>query len=167
MTPYIESIYDGVDKLLQRMRDEIHDCPDTKFVLLGYSQGALSVHVALRTIASDQLLNRVLAVGLIADPGRAGYASETIWSSPDHSISNGVYLSAGVQSNLSLLDGTLAGTLPGQVTGKTLSVCHTFDPVCATLPPFSLLAVGQHLNYGDMTQEMGKWLAEKVESQLK
>ena len=45
---YIASIFDGTDKLITRMYKEVSDCNNTKFVLTGYSQGALAIHVALR-----------------------------------------------------------------------------------------------------------------------
>ncbi|WP_353848643.1 cutinase family protein [Cellulomonas sp.] len=44
---YNGSIYDGVDKLIARMERESIDCPTEKFVVVGYSQGALAAHLAL------------------------------------------------------------------------------------------------------------------------
>ena len=80
---YTASIFDGVDKLIARMYAEVspNQCPASKFVLVGYSQGSLAIHVALRQLADSDttMLARIAGVGLVADPGRIAYGSELMW----------------------------------------------------------------------------------------
>ena len=111
MTSYTNSIYDGVDKLIQRMYAE---CNQTQFVLTGYSQGALSIHLALRQLAiSDpSMLNRVAGVGLVADPGRTINGGETVWGGANQPASWLVGGSAGVQASFLVGDSSLSGPLP-------------------------------------------------------
>jgi hypothetical protein len=158
-TPYVDSIYDGVDKLLQRMRDE---CDDTKFVLTGYSQGALSIHLALRQLAVNDpaMLDRVAGVGLVADPGRVVNGAETLWGGAGTGASWMVRGAAGVQASLLLADASLSGPLPNAVTDRTVSICHDLDMVCAIYPFANPVP---HSNYSSAeTNAMGAWLAEKM-----
>jgi len=153
---YTESIFDGVDKLIARMNVEDVDCPSSKFVILGYSQGALAVHIALRTLETTDpaMLAKVTHVGLISDPGRVVGGSESMWSSASGS-SNPltvtvpgliVEASAGVWSGLSLFTGGANGALPGSVTSNTYTLCHRGDLVCS----FALgSTISKHTNYTD------------------
>ncbi len=163
MTSYTNSIYDGVDKLIQRMYAE---CNQTQFVLTGYSQGALSIHLALRQLAiSDpSMLNRVAGVGLVADPGRTINGGETVWGGANQPASWLVGGSAGVQASFLVGDSSLSGPLPNAVTPRTISLCHDWDMVCGIYP---LARVGPHTTYNSTeTNAAGRWIAERVAPRL-
>ena len=159
---FMDSIFDGVDKLNARMLRESIDCPTTKFVLVGYSQGALVIHYTLRQLlqTSPDLLDQVVGVGLIADPGRVSFGQETLWDGAGHPASLSVSALSGIWSSALAFDSGLAGGLPATVQGRTISICHNFDLVCAQQPFASALP---HLVYSssEMTA-MGEWLAERA-----
>ena len=167
---YTDSIYDGVDKLISRLYDELSDCPNTKFVIFGYSQGALSAHLALRQLAQSDpnTLGRVVGVALVSDPGRVVNGAEEWWRSAEL---NGdvltVYvpgviesISPGVWSAGTLFDGNLNGPLPSAIIDSTIALCHNRDLVCAS---FLGATISQHTNYTDSElQALGYILAGKV-----
>ncbi|GGL21577.1 hypothetical protein GCM10009774_09900 [Cellulomonas gelida] len=152
---YNGSIYDGVDKLIARMERESIDCPTEKFVVVGYSQGALAAHLALRILArtDPQLLERVEGVAFVADPGRQFNPAEDWWRSASYESPRTIHLyapgvveslSAGVWSAANLFNGDVAGPLPDAVATSTVSLCHNRDLVCSA---FVGASVGQHTNY--------------------
>jgi hypothetical protein len=154
-TEYLDSIFDGVDKLIARMYRESTDCPNEKFLIVAYSQGALSAHIALRTLAAGDhdVLNRIAGVAFVADPGRQFNPSEDWWRSADYdgASSISVYtpgvvesLSSGLWSDAKLVTGAASGPLPAAIASKTVSLCHNGDPVCAFL---SGATIGPHLSY--------------------
>ncbi|MCT7293694.1 cutinase family protein (plasmid) [Rhodococcus pyridinivorans] len=78
---YADSKADAVSKAKQVLADVANSCPRTKFTMIGYSQGA----DAAGDIASDigngrgpVDASRVLAVGLLADPGAGTKGSATV-----------------------------------------------------------------------------------------
>ena len=58
------SVRDGVNNLRAYYDDVMAKCPNTRWVLAGYSQGAMVVAEALKAFAAD----RVIYVGLLGDP---------------------------------------------------------------------------------------------------
>ena len=167
---YTNSIFDGVDKLIARMNDEVKDCgTGTRFVMIGYSQGALSIHTALRALAGSDptLLDEVAGVALVADPGRVSGGGETLWEGAATTGTPAdwwVKSSSGSWTSAMVADSSLQGPLPSAITPKTISICHKFDMVCS----ITLLAnAGPHLNYQPSeTNLMGARLAELVAPQL-
>ena len=137
---YFDSIYEGVDSLTSLMQSEHVRCPSERFVLSGYSQGALVIHLALRQLAnSDSSLlgsNVTSSVVLIADPAKTSYGSETIWEGDYQDAGSGVSNAEGIWTKTFSGDSSLSGPLPSQVAGRTLSDCHNHDIVCA--PPSAL-----------------------------
>ncbi len=79
--PYMDSVYQGTDMLIARMAKEAIDCPASVFVVVGYSQGALSAHIAFRQMATSNpsLLAKVAGVAFVADPGRVVGGAESWW----------------------------------------------------------------------------------------
>ncbi|WP_170116295.1 cutinase family protein [Rathayibacter caricis] len=144
------SIYDGVDKLKSRLEREYADCGDkTRYVILGYSQGALSTHKALQELGDDDspVLKQIAAVGLISDPARNLDQQESFWSAmpvvEDQLVATppSLVLDASVGS-WSLLIGT--PVLPASITSVTTSICHEFDTVCAVRPGANM---AEHFTY--------------------
>ncbi|WP_054812579.1 cutinase family protein [Nocardia arizonensis] len=116
--PYAESKATGVGAATRALREIGSRCPATRFVLAGYSQGADALGDVAATIGctgSPVPADRVLAVGLIADP-RQGTAGATFIGPP--------VLGAG-----------LAGPRAGgfcDLAPVTAQICAVRDKYCAT-----------------------------------
>lgn len=67
---FMASAATGADMLRIDMVNLQIKCPDTKIVLIGYSQGAMAVHKALLAIGHTDLTNQIAAVLLVSDPLR-------------------------------------------------------------------------------------------------
>nr|WP_269812885.1 cutinase family protein [Ornithinimicrobium sediminis] len=165
---YMDSIFDGVDKLISRAYEEASDCPDSEFVLLGYSQGALAAHVAMRVLAESDLalLERFVAVGFVSDPGRVVGGGEDLWRTA--SLVNGQLqvsvpgllesISPGVWSLPTLWQETTpSGPLPDIIASRTTALCHNGDLICAS---FLGAGASEHTNYtNDELEALGYMVA--------
>jgi len=167
---YNDSIFDGADKLIARMNREEIDCPSTKFVVLGYSQGALAAHIALRVLdkTDQQMLAKVVGVGLVSDPGRVMGANESWWRTA--SYENGTLsqtvptlaqnASAGVWASAFLMTASANGPLPDGVAARTKALCHAKDVVCGT---YLTAGIKEHTNYtANELVALGRMLAADI-----
>ena len=149
---YLGSIFDGSAKLQERMTQEFRDCPDSKVIIVGYSQGALAAHLNLYDGVNDD--DRIVGVVMIADPSRVSNAQEEWWASasfsgtqierlvaPDsaHKASEGSWT---VLKTIIGASGT--SSLAPAVADKTIGICHPRDPVCSARPNVSM---SEHENY--------------------
>src|SRR5450759_2441496 len=79
---YMDSVFDGVDELEYRLQTEENRCSSSgeRIVLVGYSQGALVIHLALGWLAEagSPLVSptKVAAVVLVGDPAKQGDSAE-------------------------------------------------------------------------------------------
>lgn len=64
---FFTSVHEGQAKLENVLNDSIARCPNEKWILAGYSQGALIVNRVVRNFTLDE---RIVGIGLIADPAR-------------------------------------------------------------------------------------------------
>ena len=118
---YLNSIEDGELKLLSVLNYSEQHCPNEKWILAGYSQGALSVDQVSRYYTSS---DHLAAVDLIADPERERTgAGQNLGSAGPH---QGIYSIAF----------DLASPLPSEISSKTLSLCNRDDVVCDTSAPY-------------------------------
>ena len=183
---YKDSIADGVDKLLQRMSEEVNYCPDSKFVIIGYDQGAFAAHAALGQLAQanvDGLIGKIAAVALVSDPARPGsllsasYSPYTTWSwsdngnddnGADERILNswGKWRSNHAGDEKSIWRGSTttlaAADTDAAIAGKTLELCQLGDATCTFGMPVS---ESLHTSYSALTAPAGRWLACKAEGQ--
>jgi hypothetical protein len=161
---YFESIYEGVESLVSELYAQASKCPSQRAILIGYSQGALVVHLALRELQqSDPSMltsSRLAAVMLIADPAKVSHESEPVWEEenypapPGSGIDNadGVWTKAGLPEQ---------GPLPSAVTSRAIAFCANHDIVCA--PGFGASA-SVHTGYYTATpmNVMGEWMAGRI-----
>lgn len=166
---FFASARQGIDKLERLLDKRATECPDQGFVLVGFSQGALVVNRALVRLGEQKsnVLKRVVAVGLIADPQRIGtsaYARGTA-----SSAFNGLTVAFRTYP---------ADNLPNVETryGRTLrqsteSYCLAGDVVCAWNRPrdvtgavLSAAGWAVHLQYrrNGTANRVGKDLARLV-----
>lgn len=156
---FTASIWEGVDRITQYLADEHDRCGTTqKYVLAGYSQGALAIHLYLTQRAPAHIRNLIAAVGLVADPARNGNGAEHVFTDgfvpplPESSL----VAASGTYARAQLPGG---GPLPSDVADRTASVCHLRDVVCA---PGWGASSATHINYdmaGSEMADLGAWLA--------
>ncbi len=166
---FSESVTDGVDTLIGELGNrEASGCP---IVLVGYSQGAMVIHLALQRLDAigAGVLAQIASVELVADPLRSGSAPYTKGSAPSDRNGAGVAL------------GTFGSPdLPAGPAVISDSFCVRGDLVCATGPaaalrlanlPTSPQAVAEiihgwnvHTHYfaGPLLRDAGRLAAERV-----
>jgi hypothetical protein len=131
---YFESVAAGEQELISELTELASACPHQRAVLIGDSQGALVVHLALRQLAasdpsmlSDQ---RIAGVMLIADPARVAHGKETLWEQPEVEATEGSAV-ANVPGLWTAARARDFGPLPPAITERTISFCADHDWVCA------------------------------------
>jgi pimeloyl-ACP methyl ester carboxylesterase len=136
---YIESILEGEFQLKDYVEQEVARCAadPEEIVLVGYSQGALAIHLALMAWerTNPTLLSKVSAVILIADPAKVRDGDEILYEDVDKPAGSGVRNAEGIYHALiEDFDNNypVSGPIPGAVTNRTVSFCKNHDEVCAT-----------------------------------
>jgi hypothetical protein len=189
LTTYLSSIDWGVRQLQGYLTDAAVHCPDSKVILLGYSQGAMVIHMALAHIAANnadlldgRLLTQINAVFLMSDPLR---------NSADGIVDNGTAAVDGVSPTEGLVEtlaqssgfqslarhefgGTLSGLTdpyPDQLLDVTRSYCNGSDLLCAPvakafrnpLDSFNdMINRGGAIHTGYSTEELSRWGRENA-----
>ncbi|WP_434122503.1 putative Ig domain-containing protein [Paenarthrobacter nitroguajacolicus] len=192
LAEYVPGAWQGALSLLDTLSQREQKCglSNEKTVLTGYSQGAWAIHVALnyaeameRLNAANKInLNRISAVGLLADPLRRYDGNEihlgtatmgsgianvlklggTLYSFADWAAARTA--GSGLPApdiNTPMSSMLFGSSLPGTMLSKTASYCNENDPVCswgetANLPDFSIHS------YAETTDRahLGQWLAQ-------
>lgn len=150
--PYGVSARAGVKTVEKHLQEVAAACPETKFILTGFSQGAQITGDVAASIAQGQGIapSKLLAAYLLADPGRSAFSGETGTSV------------TGVTGPLSRAGAVIVGTNKGQprpetvglsgprpdgvfasLPGKVVSICSSGDPACEITPGGALAAVGK------------------------
>lgn len=123
---YFSGLRQGASRVKAELVGAANDCPDQRFILSGYSQGALAIHVALVEMAASSnahLLDRVDGAILIADPARNANTAAVLAGNAPRS-------SQGLTQHVPLL-GWATPDLPRRVAPVTTQVCTAGDLVCA------------------------------------
>jgi hypothetical protein len=161
---YEESIWEGVAALKEVLHERESECPSEPAILIGYSQGALVIHLALRELqkSDPSMLSaaHIAGVMLIADPAKVGSESEPVWEEENVPAApgSGIYKADGLWTKLGEPEN---GPLPSTVTNRAISFCANHDIVCA--PGFGS-HLSEHENYyqaGNLNA-MGEWMAERI-----
>lgn len=158
-----QSVWQGVDRIEQYLDDEIANCLDSqKYVLAGYSQGALAIHLYLTRRATPSELAKIAAVGLLADPSKNQNPEEHVYADGffERFFGDGVYNAEGVYRKIGLPGSGPLPSDPSDIADRTITVCFDKDIVCA--PGFGAVwSGGVHSQYtnGDTLTKMGRWLA--------
>lgn len=121
--PYLASVDLGRGVLVTMLTNRIRSCPNTKFVLAGYSQGAMATHQVLRDLKGTKAGAAIIGVFLVGDGDRYNTDAHTYGTAPD-----GAW---GIRT-------TIANTLkfvrprPADVlnTAITAEICNRNDIVC-------------------------------------
>jgi hypothetical protein len=130
---YLSSIYEGENKLYSMIEDEEAHCPSEKLILVGYSQGAWVIHLALRDLEGNDLAAlspaHLGAVLLLANPAKVGNAAEETWENDptvyvNYEAGTGLTKADAIWTKIAPRLGyspTPVGDLPYSVTGRTLA----------------------------------------------
>ena len=152
---FVNSIYEGVDNLVSLLEQRFDDCPTERFVLAGHSQGALVIHLAMLELENfnPDILTRIEAIGLTADPARVAGGSEVLVETIDKPAGSWTDNGVGSWTTVNFSDEHLTGPLPDAVASKTLSMCHRFDIVCDAGFP-------SHVFNHDYTASEANWIGD-------
>jgi hypothetical protein len=141
---FMGSVDTGAAALGTQYEDFVQQCPTSKVVLAGYSQGAMAVHRNLQALAASPNLAAVL---LVADgdrrPDDPTLNLGTVSGLPKHG--------KGVAQDWPILAHAPA-VLPADIGAKTISVCDLGDAVCdpdsdSDSDKVSARAVAVHTSY--------------------
>jgi cutinase len=128
------SPYTGNRALVAHMTSRTAACPATKFVLVGYSQGAAVVDMAIGAYGTGSGANTVT---LLPAGAAARVAAVVLFGNPIRRTGRAV---------------------PAEWSGRTLDICAPLDPVCdPNGTDFS-----PHLTYGNNAGQAAAFIASKV-----
>ncbi|MCO4273820.1 cutinase family protein [Pseudarthrobacter sp. HLT3-5] len=135
---YFASIDGGVHSAEATLINRSHNCPDERFVLAGYSQGAMAIHRIVFDLsraplgsALDRILPKIDAVATIGDGDRVAFDDVvTLGSSPTEGQDYGVGL-AGLPSGASYVATSTHLSYVGHgLNSRWFQVCDYGDLVC-------------------------------------
>lgn len=127
---YFAGLDIGVQGVVSIVSARVGACPDEKFVLAGYSQGAMVMHRALARIAEiSGAIEKVRSVVLIADGDRvSGSIAELVGTAPQ----SGVGLAEWARRDIGYIGGvTYDGSdIPSILSGRVRAICNSGDLIC-------------------------------------
>lgn len=135
MISYLSGADQGVGGVNDALRAVRATCPNAKFVLAGYSQGALVMHNWINyfgpAFSPTPLGKAIVGVGLVADPERTKNSAVVNFSDAipaGYGVCDLVqsYQSCTFQASQALKD------VDPSYLSRTVSICKTDDPVCDT-----------------------------------
>lgn len=136
---YLDSATQGASMLQNKTLELIAKCPETKIVLVGYSQGAQGVHQMIHG-ADEATASKIAGVLLIADPLRRGddliplpydakeYPNQFAPKGSKLYSTNGIMGGTYILYRLGLSKNTYA--MPSYFNGKVVEICNYEDAVC-------------------------------------
>lgn len=135
---YFNSVGEGARYTMSVVNALAQECPlRTRFALVGYSQGASVMRWAIRDLP-DSRKDRVVAVGLIADPERRGFNVSPSEIGLIENYDTGTLHGSGVLG--------AAPVLPSRRANAIVTMCHRGDNVC-NFPVNSGWAIGDWIRF--------------------
>ena len=150
---FLGSVDDGTEATAEQFEAFTEQCPNTKVVLAGYSQGAMVIHRNLYDLADDP---HVAAALLIADGDRLPV--DTTITMGSTAVVPGA--GKGIAQEHSFLASTNTSMLPAQIGARTISVCDVGDPVCDYDPDtteVSAADIAIHTSYAPTVSGAHAW----------
>lgn len=153
---YGESVAYGREVAVQEMEWVARECPSTRFILIGYSQGAHLIGDAAAEVSAGRVRgvgpDQIAAVVLFADPGRAGLEGIVDTQTPAKLYAAPPLGLRGANFETVQPGGTtipprnvgMAGVRRQPFTGlegKVLSLCNGYDMACSTDPDSVIRAI--------------------------
>lgn len=146
---YFDGLEAGVARVRATLREQAARCPRQRYVLVGYSQGAMVMHRAVqdltrsRSARSRDIRGRVDGVILLADGDRlAGEGAVALGTA-----SGG----RGVSYSDPAVSGVRSTAWPQEWRSRVISVCNQADVICDYRSPLQqdasgVSGVGVHIN---------------------
>lgn len=150
---FMDSVDVGTDSTEEQFAAFTEQCPTSKVILAGYSQGAMVIHRNLYDLADNP---QVAAALLIADGDRLPVDTTIAMGSAAATAGVG----HGVAQEHSFLAGTNTSMLPPEIGARTISVCDVGDPVCDYDPDTSTLSpveLAVHTAYAPAVSGQHAW----------
>jgi sugar lactone lactonase YvrE len=144
--PYVASIDEGIASAIDELRTEAAQCSKSRFVLAGYSQGAMVMHQVLLRLEGDpglrHLLARVAATLLIADGDKKKETAANRFGTAS-------FQAEGIRSAIRLGE----RDIPSSKASSTYDICNQGDIVCDFTLPVLLNNRGEviHESYTNST----------------
>ncbi len=133
--PFLASINTGAADTEGDFNSVVAECPSTKFVLVGFSQGAAAVHRALQSLGDRR---QIAAAALVADPDRLP---------GDTTVNIGTGIGGQGMARAAVVAGAVPGALPPRLGARTVSVCTNGDPVCQWTGNLGAIVPNSHDSY--------------------
>ncbi|KAK2601861.1 hypothetical protein QQS21_004547 [Conoideocrella luteorostrata] len=146
----------GAKDVLNFIQQGNQACPQQKYVLLGYSQGATVCLMALKQLASQPAADTIDAIALIGNPYQQKDKCYTL-------DQNGGPSTRGRDGVLTSQDPTLGDLTVWDDKEKVLNVCYTGDLVCNGISNDTNFE--NHLQYGfspPVQSLLSRFLAAKI-----
>lgn len=125
---YFKGLSDGVSATVGDLTGQASRCPKQRFVLAGFSQGAMVMHRALHRLgasaAGRRALGRVAAAVLIGDGDQVPRDTRVV------RYGTAPLSAKGIGQQFSGLSGASAKKFSASVGSRVLSVCNEYDVVC-------------------------------------
>lgn len=169
MATYEDAVNKGVENTRQVMQEISAACPDTKFAIVGYSEGADVVRRVAMEVGNGEpdadgnyeVVNpdNVVGVVILADAGRSSGDGPFPGSENPHSNPDGFDQAYQNGSKPVPGQGALPGTSGdfGKLNGKVASFCSDGDLTCSAPENISLLQlvvnVGRQINVDALERE--------------
>jgi cutinase len=138
-TDYVNGPNQGATDALSRLQAQASACPQQKFVLAGYSEGAMVITVLLGRIPAN-LQGRVAAAVTYGNPYHKPNSPSSAGSGKG---GNGLVPGAGI---------------PAAYTERTRDYCNAGDPVCGAGAD-----VSAHLAYGQYNDDAVAFVVARVQ----
>lgn len=151
---YTDHVFTGVSNMRKLFTKLAKGCPDSTFAMVGFSQGAQTVHGFAIDLSSTQI-KRIALVAMISDPRQNPDDDFAHWSYADSPTPGPGKLGAGTP-------------LPKGLRSKAISFCFESDEVC-NWPPggYSGSLSDTHRHFYETlphARETGRQLDEVLES---
>lgn len=125
---YADSVFQGANRTIVDLKAINKKCPNTKFILVGYSQGAHVLHGAAYYLSNDSRLaninSKVVNITLISDPARR----------EGDPIARKVSFGSGTSTSGVFFNSAHQLQTKANMVGKIYTYCHLVDPICSFRP---------------------------------
>jgi hypothetical protein len=169
---YLSSIESGIEGIKYLLREQKADCPEQSIILLGYSQGAMSIHMAMAELADtdSELLENVSGVVLLADPLRSGNENFTYLGTANDGTDGAITTLQKRPGMTKAANYMTSGTMhfgleyPSSLADRTISLCNAGDAMCD--PDVDGLTDDQRwdIHTGYSVKELATWGARAIQS---
>ena len=154
---YLASINDGVNRTIAYVKSYSAACPNARFVLAGYSQGAIVMHQAERVLSAG-LRSKIAATLLLADGDRVkSSAAKHFGTAPvgQEGVEN--WATKGLRAHDVALPAATA-----EICNKGDIVCDTSDGVFPYHPAAGVKVHTSYLTANSAAMNAARWAAGRI-----